>query len=248
LEPDPDSTDEPLLALGTGVLGLGLGLGAALVVAVVAFLVGRTSAPRPRLSWEHQALLEWQAQAETELPEPGQACTWACQAAVERGVLDRWQVEALALAPFPVGSCRGPSTRRVTGPAIEGLNEAAERPFLEEDRLRQTLTPTVEALLLAIEAWSDRGQSPAAVRVSAQVSVEVSCTFTLHHCEPAAGGLTWVERATWERSLHQPGSEPLGVLRGPAAGERAFSERAREELMGLLLALVRSCRLWRKAV
>ena len=46
----------------------------------------------------------------------------------------------------------------------------------------------------------------------------------------------------WNGTLHQPGGEYLGVLRGPSAGEPDFTIRAREELEGFLLQLVKGVR------
>jgi hypothetical protein len=43
----------------------------------------------------------------------------------------------------------------------------------------------------------------------------------------------------WKGTLHQPGGEFLGILRGPTVNETDFAVRAKEELEGFLLKLIK---------
>jgi len=100
----------------------------------------------------------------------------------------------------------------------------------------------VEALLQQILAWKREGQTPASIRMDARLARGIKCGFGLYHCEKGDKGLEWTERKRWKRTLHQPGGECLGVLRGPMAGESDFAARMREELEALLLKLIKGVR------
>ncbi len=218
--------------------------GGALLLGALGFTVGRALTLRTRLTWQRTAQLQWQLEATRELPEPKDACTWACKAKATTELLKRWKVTALELTPLPLPSGKTPPTKRVKGEVLGRLTEAAQPQYVleEEARTRQRIAPVVDALLGEILAWRREGQTPASIRVDARLARDVKGEFELHHCEKTAQGPKWARKLKWKGSLHQPAGKYLGVLRGPAAGEPDFTARAREELEGLLMKLIRSVR------
>jgi len=215
--------------------GLGLFLGRHLAMRV-----------RPAWRWEQMARLQWELEATKELPEPGEVCTWACEAKAKTGLLDRWKITALELIPLPLPSGRPLPIRRVTDEALLApLNEAARLRHLGEDeaQVRRRIAPVVDALLEQIMAWKAAGQTPPSIRVDARLARDVELEFTLYHCEATRKGVDWVKKLRWKGTMRQPGGEYLGVLRGPTAGEPDFATRARAELEGALLRLVRGVQL-----
>jgi len=232
--PSPPAGVPPWVWAGAAVLLLGLGA-----------TIGRALTLRTRLTWERTAQLQWQFEATTELPEPKEACTWACQAQATTDLLKRWKVTALQLTPLPLPSGKTPPTRRVEGEdVLDRLTEAAQPQYVLEDEAhtRQRIAPVVDALLEQILAWKKEGQTPASIRVDGRLARDVKVEFALHHCEKTAEGLKWAKVQTWKGALHQPAGEYLGLLRGPTAGEPDFAARAREELAGFLLKLVKGVR------
>lgn len=231
--PPPPPGVPPWLWAGAAVVLLGLGA-----------TIGRALTLRTRLTWERTAQLQWQLEATTELPEPQDACTWACKAKATTDLLKRWKVTALQLTPLPLPSGKTPPTRRVEDEVLDRLTEAAQPQYVLEDeaRTRQRIAPVVDALLEQILAWKQEGQTPASIRVDARLARDVKCEFALHHCEKTAEGPKWAKVQTWKGTLHPPGGEHLGVLRGPTAGEPDFAARARGELEGFLLKLVKGVR------
>jgi len=218
--------------------------GAAVVLLALGATIGRALTLRTRLTWERTAQLQWQLEATTELPEPKEACTWACQAKATTDLLKRWKVTALQLTPLPLPSGQTPPTRRVEGEVLDQLTEAAQPQYVLEDeaRTRQRIAPVVDALLEQILAWKQEGQTPASIKVDARLARDIKCEFALHHCEKTADGPKWARVQTWKGALHQPAGEYLGVLRGPTAGEPDFTARARGEMAGFLLKLVKGVR------
>lgn len=207
-------------------------------------VIGRTLALRTRLTWERIAQLQWQVEATKELPEPKEACTWACQAKATADLLARWNVTALELTPLPLPSGKSLPAKRLEGAVLAPLNEATgiQHVLEDEDQTRRRIAPVVDTLLERILAWKAEGQTPASIRVDAHLAGDIECGFRLCHCEKTAKGLDWVERMKWKGTLHEPAGECLGVLRGPTAGEPDFAARAREELEGFLLKLIRGVR------
>lgn len=226
-----------LLVIGLlvgGLLGgvIGGGLGSA---------IGYSTALKAQVSWEKAAQLQWEIEAESELPEPKKVCTWACKATAKADLLNRWHVTALTLTPLPLANGKTPP-KRVVGEAVAPLNEAALHWLEGLDETRRRLAPVVDALLTQIRSWEAEGQTPASIRADAQVKGDVACEFALCHCEQRGTALGWIERLKWKRTLRQPCGEMLGVLRGPAADEPDFAVRARGELEAQLLALVKAVR------
>jgi hypothetical protein len=220
-----------------GVAAVLLGLGG---------IIGRVLTLRTRMTWKRTAQLQWQLEATTELPEPKNACTWACKAQVTTELLKRWKVTALELTPLPLPSGKTLLVKRVNeGEILNRLTEATQPQYVLEDeaRTRQRVAPVVNALLEQILTWKKEGQTPASIKVDACLTRDVKCEFKLYHCEIAGVELDWVDSGLkWKGTLHQPGGEYLGVLRGPTAGETDFTTRAREELEGFLLQLVKGVR------
>jgi len=214
------------------------------LLAALAFTVGWALTLRTRLTWERTAQLQWQLEASTELPEPKEACTWACKTKAATDLLKRWNVTALELTPLPLPSGKVPPVKRIGGQVLTPLNETARVQHVLEDeaQTRRRIAPVVDALLQQILAWKAEGQTPASIRLDAHLARDVKCEFELHHCEETGEGLKWAKRLTWKGALHQPGGEYLGVLRGPTAGEPDFAARAREEFEGFLLNLVKGVR------
>lgn len=207
--------------------------------------IGRALTLKTRLTWERAAQLQWQLEATTELPEPKKACTWACKAPVTTELLKRWEVTALELTPFPQLSGKTPPVKRVEGKILDLLTDGAQLQYILEDETQtgQRVVPVVDALLEQILAWEREGQTPASIRVDAHLTRAVKCEFKLYHCEKTGMKLEWVDSGVkWKGTLHQPGGEYLGILRGPTAGEPDFANRARKELEGFLLQLVRGVR------
>jgi hypothetical protein len=197
------------------------------------------------MTWTETAQLQWQLEAQTELPEPKKACTWACKAEATTDLLKRWQVTALELTPLPLPSGKTPAAKRVEGEVLDPLSEAVHPQYILEDEAhtRQRVAPVVDALVEQVAAWEKEGQTPASIRVDARLRRDVKCQFKLYHCEKAGAALEWADHGLeWKRSLHQPGGEYLGVLRGPTADEADFLTRAREELAGLMLQLLKAVR------
>jgi hypothetical protein len=219
----------------SGLLGGGIGGG-------LGFALGRSMALKTQVSWKKAAQLQWEVEAKKELPQPKQACTWDCRARAKADLLDRWHVTALTLTPLPLPSGRTPPTKRVAGEAVAPLNEAVRHRLEGADETRRRLAPVVDALLAQIQLWTAEVQTPASIRVDAEVKGAVECEFALCHCEQRGAGLEWIERLKWKRTLRQPCGESLGILRGPAADEPDFAARVRGELEAQLLALVRSVR------
>jgi hypothetical protein len=220
---------------GVGVVLLGLG-----------GIIGRVLTLSARLTWKRTAQLQWQLEANTELPEPKYACTWACKVHATTELLKRWKVTALELTPLPLPSVKTPTVKRVDeGEILDRLTEATQPQYFLEDeaRTRQRVAPVVDALLEQILAWKKEGQTPASIKVDARLTRDIKCEFKLYHCEIAGVELDWVDSGLkWNGTLHQPGGEYLGVLRGPTAGEPDFTIRAREELEGFMLQLVKGVR------
>jgi hypothetical protein len=220
--------------------------GAAVVLLGLGGVIGRMLTLRTRLTWKRTAQLQWQLEANTELPEPKDACTWACKAQITTELLKRWKVTALELTPLPLSSGKTPPVKRVDdGEILDRLTEATQPQYFLEDeaRTRQRVAPVVDALLEQILAWKKGGQTPASIKVDARLTRDIKCEFKLYHCEIAGMELDWVDSGLkWNGTLHQPGGEYLGVLRGPTAGELDFTTRAREELEGFLLQLVKGVR------
>jgi len=221
--------------------------GAAVVLLVLGVTIVRVLTLRTRLIWKRTAQLQWQLEANTELPEPKEACTWACKAQVTTELLKRWKVTALELTPLPLPSGKTPPVKRVDeGEILDRLTEATQPQYILEDeaRIRQRVSTVVDALLEQILAWKKEGQTPASIKVDARLIRDVKCEFKLYHCEIAGVELDWVDSGLkWKGTLHQPGGEYLGVLRGPTAGEPDFTTRAREELEGFLLQLIKGVRI-----
>ena len=217
-----------------------LGGGAVLLLAA-GVVIGQALKLKTQLTWEKTSLLQWEVEAKKELPEPKQACTWDCKAEASADLLNRWNVTALALTPLPLPG-RSLSVKRVADEAVAPLNEAVRHKLAGADETRRRLAPVVDALLMEIQSWEAEGQTPASIRVDAEVKGDVKCAFALCHCAKSAKGLEWVEWRKWTRTLRQPGGEYLGVLRGPTAGEPDFTARARGELEGFLLALTKGMR------
>jgi hypothetical protein len=220
--------------------------GAAVVLLVLGATIARILTLRTRLTWKRTAQLQWQLEANTELPESKEACTWACKTQVTTELLKRWKVTALELTPLPLPSGKTPPVKRVDEDEIlDLLTDAVQPQFVLEDeaRTRQRVAPVVDALLEQILAWKKGGQTPASIKVDARLTRDVKCEFKLYHCEKTGVELDWVDSGLkWKGTLHQPGGEYLGVLRGPTAGEPDFTTRAREELEGFLLKLVKGVR------
>ena len=239
--PSPTPTPPPA---GGGLSPLSLA-GAAAVLLGLGVTLGRALTLRAQPTWKDTAQLQWQLEAKTELPEPKQACTWACKAEATTDLLKRWKVAALELTPFPLPSGDTPAVKRVEGEVLDRLSEAVHPLYILEDeaRTRQRVSPVLDSLLEQIVAWQEEGQTPASFRVDARLARDVKCQFKLYHCEKADAKLDWVDHGMeWKRTLHQPGGKYLGVLRGPTAGEPDFSSRAREELEGFLLHLIKGVR------
>lgn len=220
--------------------------GAAVVLLVLGVTIARILTLRTRLTWKRTAQLQWQLEATTELPEPKDACTWACKAQATTALLKRWKVTALELTPLPLPSGKTPTVKRVDeGEILDRLTEATQPQHVLEDeaRTRQRVATVVDALLEQILTWKKGGQTPASIKVDARLTRDIKCEFKLYHCELAGVELDWVDSGLkWNGTLHQPGGEYLGVLRGPTAGEPDFTIRAREELEGFLLQLVKGVR------
>jgi hypothetical protein len=212
-----------------------LGLGA---------ILGRALTLRTRFTWKEMADAQWQLEASTELPEPKRACTWACRAQATTQLLKRWRVTAVQLTPLPMPSGKTPRVKRVRGDVLDGLSEAAHPQYLLESEVQtqERVEPVVDALLAQIETWETDGLTPASIKVDAKLARTIKCAFELHHCEKGTDGLAWTNMRTWKRALHQPGGQYLGILRGPMADEEDFQARAREELEGFLLKLIKGVR------
>jgi hypothetical protein len=220
-------------------------VGGAVVLLGAGVAIGRALNLRTRLTWKQTAQLQWQLEAETELPEPKKMCTWACRAKVTADMLKRWQVTALELTPYPQPRGKTPPVKRIEGTVLDPLTEAAQPLHIAEGetQIRQRVARVVEALLEQLLAWEREGQTPASVRIDARLSRDIKCQFKLYHCEQAGAKLDWVDSGIkWTGTLHRPGGEHLGVVRGPTAGEPDFSGRVRQELEGFLVQLVRSVR------
>jgi hypothetical protein len=220
--------------------------GAAVVLLGLGGIIGRVLTLRARLTWKRTAQLQWQLEANTELPEPKNACTWACKAYATTELLKRWKVTALELTPLPLPSGKTPPVKRVDeGEILDRLTEATQPQYFLEDeaRTRQRVATVVDALLEQILTWKKEGLTPASIKVDARLTRDIKCEFELYHCEIAGMELDWVDSGLkWNGTLHQPGGEYLGVLRGPTAGEPDYTIRAREELEGFLLQLVKGVR------
>ncbi len=235
----------PWVWVGGGVLLWGA---TALLAGGLGLLLGRRLAVRvrPAWRWEQMARLQWELEATKELPEPKEVCTWACEAKAKTGLLDRWKITALELIPLPLPSGQPLPVRRITDEALLApLNEAARLRHLGEDeaQVRRRIAPVVDALLEQIMAWGAAGQTPPSIRVDARLARNVEMEFTLYHCEATRKGVDWVKKLRWKGTMRQPSGEYLGVLRGPTAGEPDFAARARAELEGALLKLIRGVQL-----
>ncbi|MFW6101048.1 MAG: CARDB domain-containing protein [Bacteroidota bacterium] len=217
----------------------------AVLLFVLGMLTGRALTFKSRFKWKKRAELRWQLEAETELPEPGEACTWTCKAEASTDLLDRWKIHSLELIPLPVPSGKQAHATRLKGKVLEPLNEAAKLNHLTDDKEtgRQRIRPVAEALLEQIMDWKKKGKSPASVKISARLKRDIKCEFKLYHCEETAAGLTWVDsKRKWKGKLHQPAEEFMGVLKGPDARETDFTRRAQGELEGFLLKLIKGVR------
>ena len=207
--------------------------------------IGRALTLRTQLTWKRTAQVQWQVEAETELPEAKKMCTWACRAKVTADMLKGWQVTGLEVTPYPQPGGKSPPAKRVVGKILDPLTEAAQpQNLLEgEAETRQRVVHVAQALLDQILAWEQEGRTPASIRVDARLTRDIKCQFKLYHCEQAGAKLDWVDSGIkWTGTLHRPGGEYLGVLRGPTAGEPDFAGRARRELEDLLVQLVKSVR------
>lgn len=219
--------------------------GGAAVLFGAGVAIGRALSLRTRLTWKRTAQLQWQLEAETELPEPKKMCTWACKANITAEMLKRWEVTALELTAYPQPGSKTPPVKRIVGAILDPLTAAAQPLHVAEGepQTRQRVARVVEALLEQILTWEREGQTPASIRVDARLSRDIKCQFKLYHCEQAGATLDWVDSGVkWTGTLHRPGGEYLGVVRGPTAGEPDFSGRVHQELEGFLVQLVRSVR------
>ena len=208
-------------------------------------IIGRALALKSRMKWKRRAELQWQLEAETELPEPGEPCTWACKAEATTDLLNRWKVIALQLTPLPVPSGRRISARRLKGKVLDPLNELVgiQHVLEDKDTIRRHIQPLTEALLEQIIEWKKSDSSPASVKIGARLKREVKCEFKLYHCESTDSGPAWVDsRKKWKGKLHQPADQFMGVLKGPNASEKDFAARAQGELEEFLLKLIKGVR------
>jgi|GEM_PF-4070100 len=208
-------------------------------------IIGRALTLRSRMKWEQRAELQWQLEAETELPEPGEPCTWACKAEATTDLQNRWKVNALQLTPLPVPSGRRISARRLKGKVLDPLNELVgiQHVLEDKDTIRRHIQPVAEALLEQIMEWKKADSSPASVKIGAKLKREVRCEFKLYHCESTDSGPIWVDsRKKWKGKLHQPANQFMGVLKGPDARETDFPARAQGDLEEFLLKLIKGVR------
>jgi hypothetical protein len=240
--PGPSPTPTPPPDDGTPIWPWAGGAAVALGAGVA---IGRALTLRTQLTWKRTAQVQWQLEAETELPEAKKMCTWACRAKVTADMLKGWQVTGLEVTPYPQPGGKSPPAKRVVGKILDPLTEAAQpQNLLEgEAETRQRVVHVAQALLDQILAWEQEGRTPASIRVDARLTRDIKCQFKLYHCEQAGAKLDWVDSGIkWTGTLHRPGGEYLGVLRGPTAGEPDFAGRARQELEDLLVQLVKSVR------
>lgn len=220
---------------------------AVLLTLVVGVITGRTLALKTRRKWKRRAELQWQLEAESVLPEPGEPCTWACKAEASTDLLNRWKVIALQLTPLPVPSGRRISARRLKGKVLDPLNELAgiQHALEDKDTIRRHIQPVAEALLEQIMEWKKAGRSPASIKITARLKREVKCEFKLYHCELTESGPAWVDsRKKWKGKLDQPADQFLGVLKGQDARETDFAARAQVELEEFLFKLIKGVRFW----
>lgn len=202
------------------------------------FTVGRFLNLRAKILWQQQAKLQWQLQAKWGKPsQPAKACEWACEksASVSR---DRWKVTGIMLTPLPVKG-KTPPPRSVSGSVLDPLNKLVKDDNLPQKEKRQNLAGLLNALVAEINAWEQAGQSPASIRLDADLAGAVDIKFNLYHGRQTNKGLKWSDSLLeWKAKLNQPGGEHLGVLRGPTVGEPDFAARARFELEECLLELI----------
>lgn len=226
---------------------IGLLAGAAVLLLGLGGFIGRYLTLRSRLTWKWTAQLQWQLQASSRLPQAKKACNWACQAEATTDLLEGWKFTGLELTPYPQSSANVPAVKRVEDEeSLDLLTEAAQPKYVleDEEQTRQRIAPVVGAALEQILAWEAEGQTPASIKMDAHMNRDIKYEFKLYHCQQKGAKLDWVYRGVkWPGTLHQPGGEYLGVLRGPTADEPDFTARAREELEGCLVELVKSVRL-----
>jgi hypothetical protein len=215
--------------------------GATVLLSGASFAVGHALALKSKLSWTEKAHLQWRVEAENKLPEPEQACQWACKVNTSADLWDRWHVTRIELTPLQMSGGKSLSPKRVEGDSVlKPINDLTNiaRILERKDEVKQQLAPVVDALLTQIKVWRKEGQTPASIRLDARLKAPVNAQFNLCHCEQTRKGLAWVDRLKWKTKLNQPGGEFLGVLRGPTAGEPDFAARARRELEAYLIDLV----------
>lgn len=205
------------------------------------FTVGRVLTIRSKLTWKQTAKLQWQVQAQTNLPKPTKACEWACQKKLSlKG--GRWKVTRIDLTPLPVKGKSSPK-KQLEGNALDPLNELINDISASQEEIKNNLTEVVDKLLAQIMAWENEGQSPASIRLDAKLAGAVDAEFKLYHCHQTPKGLEWGDDLlNWKHKVNQPGGEFLGVLRGPTAGEEDFNTRASAQMEESLLELVRTVR------
>jgi hypothetical protein len=212
------------------------------------YALGRGLALRTKLSWTDKAKLQWRAEATKKLPKPRKACQWACKATVGANALNRWQVKRIELTPLEV---KGKTPlRKVVEDAevlkplnnLTNIADALRSPQAE----REEIAGVVEAILAQILSWEVEGQSPASIRLDAQLAGAIDTNFGLYHCHQTGSGLSWGDDPVlkWKGKLNQPAGECLDVLRGPTAEEADFAGRARGEIEDALLQLLNNVRLW----
>jgi hypothetical protein len=219
-----------------------------LLLSGLGFTVGRGLGVKPRFVWLDQARSIWQVEAESELPEPDQACRWVCRGAVSADLLQSWQVEALELSSaLPLSGGKKLPTRRIEGDDLEQLNQLGRiaaawhrsDPDGDHRRLREFLEPVVEVLVRNVLSW--KTQTPPSIRLDVYLGSPISVEYTLHHCRNKPGRKgerEWKEWFQWEREVHRPGGECVGIIRGPKAGEKRYAARVRKELEDCLIELV----------
>ena len=218
----------------------------AVVLFALGIVTGRRLILKSRMKWKKRAELQWQLEAETELPEPTEACTWACKVKASTELLERWKVLTLQLKPLSVPSVKTSQAKQVKGEILEHLNEAARLQYVldDKDSMHQHIQPVAEALLEQILEWKKEGKSPASVKLTAYLERNIKCEYRLYHCEETTSGPKWKDsKKKWRGTLHQPANEFMGVLKGPDAREPDFIARAGEELEDFLLKLIKGIRI-----
>jgi hypothetical protein len=222
---------------------------ATILLMALSYALGRGLALRSKLTWTEKAKLQWRQEASSKLPQPRKTCEWACKATAGANLLNRWQVKRLELTPLEVKGktlpVRAVDNRQGTLDALNDLSNIADA-LRSPEAVRQEIAGVVDAVLAQILAWEQEGQSPASIRLDAQLAGAADTTFGLYHCHQTRSGLSWGDKPLlkWSGKLNQPAGECLGVLRGPTAGEANFPARARREIEACLLDLLDSIRLW----